>query len=169
MHAARAGWNVTATDIDPVAVEAILRRCGRLPLALRVLGGRFAGLPHVTLADIAARLASTPDPLDELVAGDVSVKQRYEQWYGDLSRHHRATLLQLGALDAPQFSREDLVAVLDGDVEAAERIIDLAIESNMATVVQAEVTAHSTCYELSPLTHAFAASLGERRALEARG
>ncbi|WP_203928399.1 AfsR/SARP family transcriptional regulator [Virgisporangium ochraceum] len=162
-------FDAEAVRSDPVAVEAILRRCGRVPLALRVLGGRFADLPHVTLADIAARLGSTTDPLDELVAGDVSFKQRYEQWYGDLSQYHRDTLLQLGALDAPQFSREDLVAVLGGDVGAAERIIERAIESNMATVVQAEVTAHSTCYALSPLTHAFAASLVARRALGAQG
>ncbi|MEV0730567.1 BTAD domain-containing putative transcriptional regulator [Polymorphospora sp. NPDC050346] len=157
-------FGVDAVLGDPVAVRTILRRCGRLPLPLRVLGGRFAGLRHMSLAAIAARLDSAASPIDELVAGDVSFRQRYEQWYEDLSPAHRDTLRIFGALGGEQFSQEELLAALDDDVEAAERIIELAAESNLVTVVEAEVTAHSVCYALSPLTRAFAVSLAARRA-----
>ncbi|WP_147434624.1 AfsR/SARP family transcriptional regulator [Micromonospora musae] len=49
---------------DPAAVDAIIARCGRLPLALAVVAARAAGLPRTSPAQIAAELAEAPGSLD---------------------------------------------------------------------------------------------------------
>lgn len=49
---------------DPAAVDAIIARCGRLPLALAVVAARAASLPGTPTAQIAAELAEAPGSLD---------------------------------------------------------------------------------------------------------
>ncbi|GIH15162.1 AfsR/SARP family transcriptional regulator [Rugosimonospora africana] len=49
---------------DPAAIDAIIARCGRLPLALAVVAARAASLPRTPAAQIAAELARAPGSLD---------------------------------------------------------------------------------------------------------
>ena len=46
-----------ASAAEPAAVDEIVDRCARLPLALAVVAARAAAQPHVPLADLAAELA----------------------------------------------------------------------------------------------------------------
>jgi DNA-binding SARP family transcriptional activator len=49
---------------DPAAVEEIVARCGRLPLALAVVAARAASCPEQPLTRLAAELAATSQGLD---------------------------------------------------------------------------------------------------------
>ncbi|MFC5830942.1 AfsR/SARP family transcriptional regulator [Nonomuraea insulae] len=155
---------------DRPALTALFDRYGRSPLMLRLLGGRFARLPHVPLGLLIERLTRAESVLDEFAAGDVSLRERFEEFYNRTSWPHRQAFVALGALDGPPFSHEELVAALDGPEAPAERVIESLLEANVLSMpdreidVAAEVTAHSLMYTMSPLAHLFATEL--RRALD---
>ncbi|RAO19261.1 Regulatory protein AfsR [Micromonospora noduli] len=55
---------------EPQAVDEIIERCARLPLALAVLAARGAEKPTFPLATLAAELRAAPRPLDSFDGGD---------------------------------------------------------------------------------------------------
>ncbi len=59
---------------EPEAAQRLLARCGRLALAVRIAGVRLAARPNLPIAELAARLADDRRRLDELTAGDLSVR-----------------------------------------------------------------------------------------------
>ncbi|MCF0096818.1 tetratricopeptide repeat protein [Micromonospora sp. MH99] len=56
--------------VEPQAVDEIIERCARLPLALAVLAARSAANPAFPLATLAAELRGAPRPLDSFDGGD---------------------------------------------------------------------------------------------------
>ncbi|GAA5049064.1 DNA-binding SARP family transcriptional activator [Thermocatellispora tengchongensis] len=144
-------------DLD--AVMALFDRYGLSPLTLRLLGGRFARLPRVPLSRLADRLARAECVLDEFAAGDVSLRERFEQHYNRPSWAHRAAFRALGALHGPPFEHDELVAALHGGGTPAERVIEAFLEANILSVPDHEVAAHSMLYTMSPLAHRYAAEL----------
>ncbi|MFG3554752.1 ATP-binding protein [Micromonospora sp. NPDC047557] len=56
--------------VEPQAVDEIIERCARLPLALAVLAARSAANPAFSLATLAAELRAAPRPLDSFDGGD---------------------------------------------------------------------------------------------------
>ncbi|WP_435206358.1 ATP-binding protein [Micromonospora sp. bgisy143] len=58
--------------LEPRAVDEIIERCARLPLALAVLAARGAANPGFPLASLAAELRRAPRPLEPFDAGDAS-------------------------------------------------------------------------------------------------
>jgi len=59
---------------EPDHARAIVRRCGFLPLAIRIAGARLAARPHWPLAHLADQLADTRRRLDVLTIGDLDVR-----------------------------------------------------------------------------------------------
>jgi DNA-binding SARP family transcriptional activator len=57
---------------EPEAVDEIIRRCGRLPLALAIVSARAAAHPSFTLASIAADLRRTHGRLDAFSTAGVA-------------------------------------------------------------------------------------------------
>ncbi|MEV7801972.1 BTAD domain-containing putative transcriptional regulator [Microbispora sp. NPDC088329] len=153
---------------DLPTVMRVFRRYGLSPLALRLLGGRLAGLWHLPLGLLAERLERAQSVLDEFVAGDVSLRGRFEEFYAHPSWPHRTAFRALGALDGPVFGHDELVAALDGTEGPGERVIELLLEAGVLSIApvgtDAEVVAHSLTYTMSPLAHRFATELrGDRR------
>ncbi|MFI9273710.1 helix-turn-helix domain-containing protein [Kitasatospora sp. NPDC052896] len=70
---------------EPAAVDQVLAACAGLPLALRAAGARLAGRPTWGVAALAERLGDRERLLDELVAGDLSVRQGLRESYLALS------------------------------------------------------------------------------------
>ncbi|MGW7586947.1 BTAD domain-containing putative transcriptional regulator [Kitasatospora sp. NPDC054769] len=86
------------TGADRAAAARIVAACGLLPLAVRVAGTRLAVLRHLPLAEYAARLEDPAGALDELVAGDVTVRARLDSGWRDLTDRGRLALARLAAL-----------------------------------------------------------------------
>jgi DNA-binding SARP family transcriptional activator len=63
---------VERTSADPVAVEEIVERCGRLPLALAVVAARALTHPEHRLADIARELRDAQGSLDGFSDDDMA-------------------------------------------------------------------------------------------------
>jgi hypothetical protein len=61
---------------EPQAVEEIIVRCARLPLALTIAAARAATHPTFPLAAVAAELAEARGRLDALTAGDPATDMR---------------------------------------------------------------------------------------------
>ncbi|WP_162146227.1 AfsR/SARP family transcriptional regulator [Amycolatopsis vancoresmycina] len=60
----------SAIHADPEAAADVVRFCGRLPLALRIVAEGMCTRPSTTLADLAAELAAEKSRLDLLDTGD---------------------------------------------------------------------------------------------------
>ncbi|GLW25374.1 hypothetical protein DI270_008030 [Microbispora triticiradicis] len=115
----------------PAVVAEIVRLCGHLPLAVRIAGERLAQREHWSPEHLADRLREERRRLDELVAGDLSVRARLDADYRVLGTPARRALRMLGLLDVPEFAAWVLAAALDVPVREAEAYADLLVDAQL--------------------------------------
>ncbi|MFF5895864.1 BTAD domain-containing putative transcriptional regulator [Streptomyces argenteolus] len=155
---------------DPDAALRIVRACGGLPLAVAVSGMRLGVLRHLPLAEYADRLGAPAGALDELVAGDVSVRARLAAGWRDLGVRDRTALARIAALAGDgRFTLERAMEALGRDERETIRAVESLIDSGAVTSPSGEVTAHAALYEVPPLLCLYArenAGPGEGGALE---
>jgi tetratricopeptide (TPR) repeat protein len=91
---------------EPHAVEQIIARCARLPLALAVVAGRAVTHPNFPLATLAGELAETPDRLDALDGGDAATDVRavFSWSYRALSPQAARLFRLMGLYPGPDIS-----------------------------------------------------------------
>jgi DNA-binding SARP family transcriptional activator len=150
-------------DRDPRAAERIVTAAGRLPLAVRWVGHKLAALSHVPLPEYAGRMDGAAALLDELTAGDVTIRDRLAAAAGDLPGAALAAFPRLGLLAEPHFTLAEAASVLDLDQGAAVRTLETMLETSVITVPDGEVVAHSVVYEMQALAHAYARELALAR------
>ncbi|MEU3571747.1 BTAD domain-containing putative transcriptional regulator [Kitasatospora sp. NPDC036755] len=142
------------TGADRAAAARIVAACGLLPLAVRVAGTRLAVLRHLPLAEYAARLEDPAGALDELVAGDVTVRARLDSGWHDLTDQGRLALARLAALPlALLFTLPEAAAALGRPERLALRTLEALTDTGAVTSPTGEVTAHAALYALPRLTH----------------
>jgi DNA-binding SARP family transcriptional activator/predicted negative regulator of RcsB-dependent stress response len=122
-------------DAEPEAAGAIVAACGRLPLAVRIVGARLASRAHWSLARMAARLADEGQRLAELVAGDLAVRASFELAYRALGDRLRSAFRLLGLVPAPDFAAWTLAALLDVPVSVAEDLLEGLIDIHLVEPV----------------------------------
>ena len=148
------GTDRVAADLP--SAERIVLAAGLLPLGLRVIAERLALLHHVPLREYAARMAGTPSLLDELSAGDMTIRPRLAQAIGELPQPARWGVARLGRLPGAVFMLSEAAAVLDADERTAMRVLETLLEASVITVPSAEMFAHAVRYEMHPLIYAYA-------------
>ncbi|MHC0429362.1 AfsR/SARP family transcriptional regulator [Streptomyces sp. O3] len=153
---------------DREAALRIVRACGGSPLAIRVSGMRLAVLRHVPLREFADRLTDPVGALDELTAGDVSVRRRLARsWEALPERCGRdAARLAAGTGDGP-FGVTEAAGALGCDERRAVRVIEALIDAGVVASPGGEVTAHAARYELPHLVRLYARDM--RHIQELRG
>ncbi|WP_417159535.1 NB-ARC domain-containing protein, partial [Streptomyces cyaneofuscatus] len=115
---------------DPAAALRIVRACGALPLAVGVGGMRLAVLRHLPLAEYADRLGDPSAALDELVAGDISVRLRMASGWQDLSADDRRALGRLaGPAQEGGFTLDGAMEALGCGERAAIRTVESLIDA----------------------------------------
>lgn len=141
---------------DPADAEALAELCGRPPLALRIAGARLAAKAHWTAATLARRLGRDGGLLDELVAGDLAVRDRIELGYRAASARQQRLFRLLGATRAADVSAAVAGALLG--VPAAEAEAELAglVDLHLLTCADGAGTAG---FRLPPLVGALAREL----------
>ncbi|TWF91248.1 DNA-binding SARP family transcriptional activator [Kitasatospora viridis] len=94
------------TAAEPDAVDEIIERCARLPLALAVVSARAASQPRLPLAATAADLRRLPDRLDALTTGDpvTDVRSVFSWSYRQLSEPSARLFRLLGLHPGPDLS-----------------------------------------------------------------
>lgn len=84
---------------EPDAAQRLLRVCGCLPLALRLASSRLHS--GRSIADLVTLLRDPTHRLDELSAGEVSVRATLESSYRTLSEPAKLVLRRVAALPTP--------------------------------------------------------------------
>ncbi|MFI0963317.1 AfsR/SARP family transcriptional regulator [Streptomyces sp. NPDC021080] len=117
---------------EPDAAAEVLDRCGGLPLALRVVGGRLASRRAWPLSLLAGRLASGANRLRELSVGALDVHATFAMSYvamrdgeGDEERAAARAFRLLGMWAGHELCPSSAAALLGLPAPEAARLLDL--------------------------------------------
>jgi DNA-binding SARP family transcriptional activator len=142
------------TRAEPDGAEAIVRHCGRLPLAIRVAGAKLTHRPAWTLGMYAARLRDERRRLDELRVGDLAVRASVTLSYDQLPPVSARAFRLLGVL-GPLVFPGWVVAALLGRPEA-EDVLDTLVDAHLVELVGSDPTGQPR-YRLHDLLRCYAA------------
>jgi DNA-binding SARP family transcriptional activator len=154
---------------DPSAARQLVAAVGLLPLGVRLMGDRLAGLRHVPLSEYLHRMARSPHLLDELALGNQVVRDRLDEGVDDLSDCDQRAFLRLASLPSPVFTLAQAADVLETDKSEAIRILETLLEASLVTAPDCETVAHTVRYETPPLTYARGRERARSQAAAARG
>jgi DNA-binding SARP family transcriptional activator/tetratricopeptide (TPR) repeat protein len=145
---------------QPEAAAAIVRLCGRLPLAVRVAGARLTSRPGWPLARLAAQLTDECRRLDRLETGDLAVRASLALSYRALDEPARRLFRLLGLFDLPDFPAWLAAAVLDVPHDKADLLVDRLVDEQLLT--EAEAAPGQVRYRFHDLVRLYARELVER-------
>jgi len=129
-------------EAEPRAARRLLAVTGRLPLPIRIVGARLAGLRHLDLTRYAERLADERRVLDELSAGDLRVRPRLDEAYLELTAEERTALDRLADAPGGPISADEAANLLDGaSTGLPELVLERLIEAH---VVEACIAGDTT-------------------------
>lgn len=127
-------------DAPSEAAAEIVRLCGGLPLALRIVGTKLRSRPHQTVADLAARLADENHRLDELVGGDREVRASFLLSYAGLEPAQQRAFRLLAAMPDTGFAAWAASAALGEGLRATERLLESLVDVNLLECGRGEFT-----------------------------
>ncbi|MEU4336376.1 BTAD domain-containing putative transcriptional regulator [Micromonospora lupini] len=149
---------------EPEAAAEVVRRCGHLPLAIRLAGARLAHRPRWRIADLAERLSTRPDPLAEFEAGDRSVGRAFALSYAQVSPVAQRAFRLLGLHPGVRFDNAVAAVLAELTLPDAQDLLDELVDAHL--VEEAEPGR----YRLHDLVREYARTLvaeperaGERR------
>ncbi|WP_426361820.1 AfsR/SARP family transcriptional regulator [Streptomyces sp. E-08] len=116
---------------EPEAARALVDSCGRLPLAVRIVGARLAALPRHSLRTFGARLADSRTLLGELSDGDHGVESAFRLGYRALTPEQARAFRLLSLLDAPDVPLPVAAALLGIEESAAEDVAEGLVDAGM--------------------------------------
>ncbi|MEU4470830.1 BTAD domain-containing putative transcriptional regulator [Micromonospora sp. NPDC023888] len=116
---------------EPEAAGEVVRRCGHLPLAIRLAGARLAHRPRWRIADLAERLTSRPDPLAEFEAGDRSVGRAFALSYAQVSPSAQRAFRLLGLHPGVRFDNSVAAVLAELPLPDAQDLLDELVDANL--------------------------------------
>jgi tetratricopeptide (TPR) repeat protein len=114
---------------EPEAAARLVKRCGGLPLAIRLAGARLAHRPRWQVADLVRRLDGAGLPA--LAAEERSVAGVFALSYGQLPAAEQRAFTLLGVHPDPRFDAASLAALTDVSLSAAERVAETFVELHL--------------------------------------
>ncbi len=118
-------------DREPEAARALARRCGGLPLALRIVGARLQNRPSWTLEHLAARMSDDARGLGELKAEDRSMAAAFRMSYDQLTPELRRGFLAVGQSPTARFDGLTLAVMLDRSREDADDLLEDLVDASL--------------------------------------
>lgn len=103
--------------------KRIVVTCAMVPLAVRICGARLATQPWLTVADLADRLTDERRLLDEITAGDLTIRDCAAEYTRDLAPRDIPTFERLGLLPGNRFTVADFAAALGCQEPEAEQAL----------------------------------------------
>ncbi|WP_341717906.1 BTAD domain-containing putative transcriptional regulator [Micromonospora sp. FIMYZ51] len=116
---------------EPAAAAEVVRRCGYLPLAIRLAGARLVHRPRWRIADLAERLAGSRDTLAELAAGQRSVGDAFALSYAQVSPAAQRTFRLLGLHPDVRFDSTVAAALVDLPLPEAQDLLDELVDAHL--------------------------------------
>lgn len=116
---------------DPDALSDVARRCGHLPLALRVAGNWLATRTGWTVGRLADRLALEERRLDALAAGDVRVAAAFDLSYRQLTPVAARLFRRLALVPGPDTGAACAAQLTGQQVFDAEDTLEELVEAGL--------------------------------------
>ncbi|RZU72039.1 DNA-binding SARP family transcriptional activator [Micromonospora kangleipakensis] len=117
---------------EPEAAAEVVRRCGHLPLAIRVAGARLAHRPRWRVRDLADRLVAGRDALTELSAGERSVGQAFALSYAQIGPAMQRMFRLLALHPGGFFDNRVAAALADLPLPEAQDLVDGLVDAHLA-------------------------------------
>ncbi|GAB2883947.1 ATP-binding protein [Streptomyces mayteni] len=135
--AARLFHHLAGRPTDTAAVATLTELCGRLPLAVALLAGRFAHHPHWEPSALAEKFAAAQNLLGELAAGDRAVRAAFDLSYHSLPPARQRLFRLLGLhpgldIDAPATAALSGLPVPEAESELEALYLDHLVDSTAA-------------------------------------
>ncbi|MEV4635902.1 BTAD domain-containing putative transcriptional regulator [Actinoplanes sp. NPDC049548] len=140
-------------EAEAEASREVVRRCGLLPLGIRLAGGRLAHRPHWRVADLVERLGESALP--ELAAEDRSVAGAIGLSYSQLPSRQQRVFRLLGLHPPGRFRAVAVAALADLPLDDAQGVLDALVDVHLV-----EEPEHER-YRLHDLVSQYAATLAE--------
>jgi DNA-binding SARP family transcriptional activator len=147
------GASRVRSQLDEASLVA--RRCGHLPLALRIAGARLSERPHWLIQQFADRLADETHLLDELRYGELDVRPSILLTYQSADPDARRLFRLLALLDLPSFPGWISSALLDQPLTYAEDLLDDLVHARLIEFTGTDSGAHQQ-YRFHDLVRVFA-------------
>jgi tetratricopeptide (TPR) repeat protein len=116
---------------DPEGTAELLRWCGGLPLAVRIVAARLAARPGWQVADLARRLADENRRLGEFAVGDLAVKAAFDLSYRMLAEPEKELFGWLGLLPVTSFDAAMAGVLIGRPADDAERLLESLTHANL--------------------------------------
>ena len=145
---------------EPGASNEILRLCGYLPLAIRIVGARLREHPGWSLGHFAAQLTDQRRRLAELSFRGVEVQASFALSYEGLSDEQARAFRLLGLLPTGQVDPEQLAALLNGTEEHARELLEALAGAGLLDLADSR-SGTADRYEIHDLLRLFAREQAE--------
>ncbi|WP_410601144.1 BTAD domain-containing putative transcriptional regulator [Amycolatopsis sp. lyj-90] len=147
---------------EPEAAEQIVRRCGRLPLAIRAIGARLMAERGHSLRGMADRLSLPSKCIEELSAPGLDFSERFETGYRVLAAEERSAVraLSLGTRRG-RIPERTAAQLLGGVPESAGKLLHRLVDTHFLRVVSWEAEG-APVYEVEELSCAFVVASMEK-------
>jgi DNA-binding SARP family transcriptional activator/tetratricopeptide (TPR) repeat protein len=116
---------------DPHASAAVVRRCGYLPLAIRLAGARLAHRPRWRVADLVERLDAGRPALAGFTAEHRTVTDAFALSYAQVSEPAQRMFRLLGCHPGDQFDAYAAAALADLPLPVAQDLLDELIDAHL--------------------------------------
>ncbi|MGP3955799.1 BTAD domain-containing putative transcriptional regulator [Nonomuraea sp. 3N208] len=113
------------------AASDLMRACGYLPLAIRIVASRLAARPGWSLARMRDRMADERRRLAELRVDDLAVEATFALGYDQLDEAHAWAFRLLAVPGARDLPSGAAAAVLDMDESDAEELCEALVDVSM--------------------------------------
>lgn len=119
---------------EPDAARQLLRLCGGLPLALRIVAARLANRPHWTVRRLVERLTDHDRRLDELTSEGWGVAGALLLSYQSMPLGQRTAFRLLGHHPGRLLDVDEAAALLNTDVRTAEDVLEELVDVRLLEV-----------------------------------
>lgn len=116
---------------DPAALDEMVRACGHLALAVRIVGRRLATRPRWSVRAVADRLADERDRLAELSVDDLSVDASIRLSYRQLDARPARAFRLLGLAEGGDVGLVEAAALLGEPRRHTARLLDGLCEAHL--------------------------------------
>jgi DNA-binding SARP family transcriptional activator/Tfp pilus assembly protein PilF len=122
-------------SLDTEEAARLVGLCGRLPLAIQLVGNRLRHRPAWRVADLSARLANpdrTPGRrLSEIRAGNRTLAALFAVSYQGLAEEERRAFRLLGIYPGAEISTDCAEVLMDVDVDIGERLLESLLDHHL--------------------------------------
>ncbi|RAO42415.1 AfsR/SARP family transcriptional regulator [Micromonospora saelicesensis] len=143
-------------EAEPEAAAEVVRRCGYLPLAIRLAGARLAHRRGWRLADLAEQMAGDAPVLHHLAQEESTVTGAFAASYEPLATSTKRVFRFLGLYPGSRFSTPAVAALTGMTITEARAALDDLVDRNLVEDVD------STRYRLHDLMRQYSIELCSR-------